>query len=124
MSLFLAFIFLPSLWDFCIFIFFFVFSVFFSFFLSLSFIYLFILNFFFLAIVPLPFSLFTTIAFNNACWDKISHFYLSTTFGSLWASFQDCSLACWLPRHHHYIMLAVPCLIPKQKWFCFVSYLS
>ena len=49
-----------------------------SFYLSLLFLFLFII----FAIVPLPFSLFTTIAFYNACCDKIfpflplNHFWL------------------------------------------------
>ena len=82
MPLFLAFIFLPSLWDFCIFHFLLCF-LYFLFFLSISLFYFyFYLLFIIFAIVPLPFSLFTTIAFYNACCDKIfpflplNHFWL------------------------------------------------
>ena len=100
------------------FFYFFVCSTFFSFFLSL---------FFFFAFVPPSsplFSLFTTMTLYTACRDRIYHFYPSTAFGSLWASFQDYLLTCRLPSHYHYIVLAAPRLIPKQKWFCSVSYLS
>ena len=99
------------LWDFCIFPFFFFFTLlFFSFYL------------YFLPLFP-PL-LFTTMAFYNICYDRNYRFYPLTAFGSLWASFQDCQLACQLPSHYHYTMLATPRLIPRQKWFCFVSYLS
>jgi len=57
----------------------------------------------------------TSMAFYIACRDKIYHFYPLTTFGLLWVSFQDCPLVYRLPSHHHYTVLAVPCLIPKQK---------
>ena len=60
--------------------------------------------------------LFTIIAFYIVYHDKIYHFYPSTTFGSLWASFQDCPLACRLPNYYHYTMLATPHPISKQKW--------
>ena len=56
--------------------------------------------------------------------DKIYHFYPLTTFGPLWVSFQDYTLVCWLPSHYHYIVLAVPRLIPRQKWFCFVLFFT
>ena len=112
----------PLLWVFSILFFFFSFFCFalFSFFLSvfsISLVYRFSLPFFF---SYFPLCTFTT--FYTACHYRICHFYPLTTFGLLWVSFQDCSLVCWLPSHHHYTVLAVPHLIPKQKWFCFVSY--
>ena len=62
-----------------------------------------------------PLSLFITIAFYTICHGKIYNFYPSTAFGLLWAFFQDYPLACWLPDHYHYTMLAAPCLIPRQN---------
>ena len=62
------------------------------------------------------------MAFYTVCRNRIYHFYPLTTFGMLWVSFQDCPMVYWLPNHRHYTVLAVPCLIPKQKWFCFVLY--
>jgi len=59
------------------------------------------------------------MAFYIACRNKIYHFYHSTTFGLLWVSFPDCPLVCWLPSHHYYTTLAVPCLIPRQMQFLF-----
>ena len=75
----------------------------------------FYLSVFLIVVIPPP--LFTTIVFYTTCRDRIYHFYPSTTFGSLWVSFQDCPQACWLPSHHHYTMLAAPCLIPKKSDF-------
>ena len=109
--------------------FFFGISVYFlSFFFLYLFIYFTLLFFFFLplflAVVPPPSLLFTTMAFYTACCDRIYRVYPLTAFGSLWVSFQDYPLACRLPNHYHYTVLAAPHLIPKQKWFCFVSYFS
>ena len=60
-----------------------------------------------------------SIAFYTTCCDKIYHFYPLNTFGLLWVSFQKCPLVYRLPNHHHYTMLAVSCLIPRQKQFLF-----
>ena len=60
-----------------------------------------------------PFSLFTTMAFYTTYHGRIYHFYPSTAFGSLWASFQDYPLAYQLPSHYHYTVLATPHLILK-----------
>ena len=60
-----------------------------------------------------------SIAFYTACCDKIYHFYALNTFGLLWVSFQKCPLVYRLPNHHHYTMLVVSCLIPRQKQFLF-----
>ena len=102
---------------------------FFSFLFSFCFVFFLSLCFFYISCLPLfssfffpHFPLCTFMTFYTACHDRICHFYSLTTFGLLWVSFQDCSLVCWLPSHHHYTVLAVPHLIPKQKWFCFVSY--
>ena len=92
-------------------------------FLSISFFFFFVYRCSSFFLCP-PFSLFMTMAFYTACHDRIYHFYPSTAFGSLWASFQDYLLTCRLPSHYHYTVLAAPRLIPKQKWFCSVSYLS
>ena len=82
---------------------------------SLSFfVFLFLFLFLFLLCI--------TMAFYTVCRNRIYHFYPLTTFGMLWVSFQDCPMVYWLPNHRHYTVLAVPCLIPKQKWFCFVLY--
>ena len=86
----------------------------FSFFLSV-FLYLLFIVFLFLFPPPL-FSLCTSIAFYTACHDRICHFYPSTAIGLLWVSFQDYPLVCRLPNNHHYTMLIVPRLIPRQKW--------
>ena len=69
-----------------------------------------------------PFSLCMSMAFYIACRDRICHFYPLTAFGLLWATFQDCPPVYWLPSYHHYTVLAVAHLIPRQMWFCFVSY--
>ena len=100
--------------DFWIFPFFFFFLLCFLFFLSTPiFCHCFSSPFF-----P-HFSLFTPMAFYTVYRDKIYHFYPSTAFGLLWASFQDCPLVCWMLNHYHYTLLATPCLIPRQKRFLF-----
>ena len=57
------------------------------------------------------------MAFYTTCRNMIYHFYPLTAFGSLWASFQDCPLACRLPSYYHYTVYAALRLIPKKKWF-------
>ena len=105
--------------DFCIFPFFFFFLLCFLFFLSTPiFCRCFSSHFF-----P-PFSLFMPMAFYTVCRDKIYHFYPSTAFGLLWASFQDCPLVCWMLNHYHYTLLAAPCLIPRQKKVFVLSFTS
>ena len=54
----------------------------------------------------------------------IQPFYPLTAFGLLWVSFQDYPLVCQLPSHHYYTVLAMPCLIPKQKWFFFFFFFT
>jgi len=72
----------------------------------------------------LPFLLCTPMAFYTACRDRIYYFYPLTAFGSLWVSFQNCPLVCQLLNHYHYTTEVAPRLIPKQKGFGFISYLS
>jgi len=102
-----------SFWISVIFPFFFVYSIFFSFFLSLCFLF---------AIVPPSFtvhdySLLYCLPWQDLLFLPFNHFWLvisvlpRLTIGPPGAS------------HHHYTMLVALCLIPKQKWFCFVSYL-
>ena len=55
------------------------------------------------------------MAFYIVCRDKIYHFTPSTILGLLWVPFLDFPLVCWLSNHHHYTVLAMPNLIPKQK---------
>ena len=33
-------------------------------------------------------------------------------------------LVCWLPSHHHYLVLTMPHSIPKKREFCFIFLLS
>ena len=76
-----------------------------------------------LFVVPLCCCLLcTSMAFYTTCCDKIYHFYPLTTFGLLWVSFQDYPLVCHLPNHHHYTVLAVPCLIPEKSGFVLFFY--
>ena len=72
-----------------------VFCMFFLFLCSFSSFFLPLLPFIFSPFPPL-FSLFTTTLFYTICHGGIYHFYPSIAFGSLWVSFQDCLLACWL----------------------------
>ena len=60
-------------------------------------------------------SLFVATTFYTVCHDRIYHFYPSTAFGSLWASFQDCPLVCWLPSHYHCTVLVAPLIISRQN---------
>ena len=90
---------------------------------SLIFVFFFSFFLFFFLVLPLflfvihdPPSLFTTTTFYTICHEMIYHFYPSPAFGLLWASFQDCPLACQLPSHYHCTVLVAPCLIPRQKW--------
>ena len=83
--------------------------------------FIFLSPFFFLVLLLLlyvivnPLSLLTATTFYTVYHDKIYHFYPSTAFGSLWASFQDYPLACRLPNHYHCTVLVAPRLIPRQK---------
>ena len=49
-------------------------------------------------------------------------FYPSTTFGLVWVSFPNHPLVYRLPSHHHYLVLAVPRSIPRQKSFVLFSW--
>ena len=83
-----------------------VFCIFFLFLYSFSSFFLlflpFVFSLFFL-LLPCPSSalLFTTTPFYTICHGGIYHFYPSTTFGSLWVSFQDYPLANCLFSHYH-----------------------
>ena len=93
------------------------------FFLTLGFLVFFVfLLFLIFFLFPLYFPVFssccllcTSMAFYIACNDMIYYFYPSTTFGMLWVSSLDFPLVCQLSNHHHYTVLAVPCLILRQK---------
>ena len=96
---------------------------------SLIFVFFFSFFLFFFLVLPLflfvihdPPSLFTTTTFYTICHEMIYHFYPSPAFGSLWASFQDCPLACQLPSHYH----CVGCTIPysQKKMACLISHPS
>ena len=77
-----------------------VFCMFFLFLYSFSSFFLPLLPFVFSPFPPL-FSLFTNTLFYTICHGGIYHFYPSIAFGSLWVSFQDCLLACWLLSHYY-----------------------
>ena len=53
--------------------------------------------------------------FYTVCRDKIYHFTSLTTFDLLWVSFPNYPLVCWLPSHHHYLVVAAPRFIPRKK---------
>ena len=53
---------------------------------------------FYLSSVP-PFTVYD-YPFYTLCHCGIYPFCPLTVFGSLWVSFQDCLLACWLPSHY------------------------
>ena len=103
---------------------FFVYSVFSSFHSIFLFFFLFFFFSFFFLFLPSSSHCARLWPFYIACSDMICHFYPLTAFGLLWVSFQDCPLVCQLSSHHHCTMLATPRLIFRQKWFCFVFYLS
>ena len=52
--------------------------------------------------------------------DRIYHFYPFNYFWPIVGVFPRHLLVCWLPNHHHYTVLAMPLLILRKKWFCFV----
>ena len=106
-----------------------IFSSLLSVFLFSLFSYLYFLFFFLFRCYSLSLSivlccslLCTSMVFYTACRDKIYHFYPLIAFGLLCVSFLDCPLAFWLPSHHYYTMLAMPCPTLRQKLFCFVFY--
>ena len=73
---------------------------------SLIFFILFFSLFFLLVLPPLllfpsPHLLFTATTFYTICHGGICYFYPLTTFGFLWVSFQDYSLAYRLLSHYH-----------------------
>ena len=47
-------------------------------------------------------------------------FYPSTTFGLVWVSFLGHTLVCRPLSQHHYLTLATPCSIPRQRSSCFI----
>ena len=79
------------------------------------------LYFFLLLLTSFPCSLCTAKAFLYSLPWWVLLFYPSITFGLVWMSFPDHPLVCWLPSHHHYLVLAVPCSIPRQKGFVLFS---
>ena len=100
---------------------------------SLIFLYFFLFSFFFLvlpfllsfllSLVPPPLLLFTATTFYTICLGEIYQFYLSTTFNSLWVSFQDCPLACRLLSHYHGSEF-VGCTTPHSRTKLLVLFLT
>ena len=102
-----------SFWIFVIFPFFFVYSAFFSFILSLCFLF---------AVVPSPFTIHNYSFLYFLPWQDLLFLPLNN-FWLVVGVLPRLTTACWVPSHRHYTVLVALRLIPRKKWFCFVSYL-